>query len=141
MDSALLDTGAGYLTIPYRVHKAQHLRIYQELGRAPYRITSSSETPVLQRFVEIGLRFLVPNPDTGYGFWPEQFVRARAYLLDPDQAPKVKVLVGLDMILEHCVMHLDQDIAYLNARSSADPHGFVRSHPYNEERQQPRSHP
>src|SRR5258708_7684913 len=71
---ALFDSAAPYVVVPFQIHRSGHFKVYQELGRQPFRILSEHGAPILQRFAEIGLRFLTRQPGGGLGFWPEQFV-------------------------------------------------------------------
>src|SRR5262249_22783407 len=119
VDSALVDTGAGYLTIPHKLHTSQLLKVYQEFGRRPYRVASAKEDPVLQRFAEVGFRFLTKNPDGTPAYWPDHFVLAKAYMQDADQRPGAKVLIGLDLLLENFITSLGRDRAFLKARGEA----------------------
>jgi hypothetical protein len=113
-DSAIVDTGSGCIVVPHRVHKSNLFKIHRELGHMPYRISSMGTPPVLQRLVEIGLCFLVRRADGSFAYLPEQFVRARAYLLDPEVRPTGKVLIGLEVLLEHFVTHLEKDNSFLS---------------------------
>jgi hypothetical protein len=117
-DSAVVDTGAGYLVIPQQVHKSQLFKIHQEFGLKPYRVTSMKDDPILQRFAELGLRFLVTHPDGTCGYWPDQFIRVTAYLLDAEQRPKNTVLLGLDLLLQHFITNLEKGNTFLKARGS-----------------------
>ena len=63
------------------------LKVHRDLGQQPYRISSSKKLPILQRFVEIGLHFFTKAASNIYQYWPQDYVRAKAYLLDADQRP------------------------------------------------------
>jgi hypothetical protein len=117
-EGALIDTGAGYLTIPQKLHRLSRLKIYQELGKKPFRILSDVGDPHLQRFAEVGLRFLIKQSNGSYAYWPKEFVKVKAFLLDEDTRPKTKVLIGLDALLEHFVTHVEKGNSYLKARGS-----------------------
>jgi hypothetical protein len=118
-EGAVIDSAAGYMIIPYKVHRSQYLKIYQELGAKPYRILSMHGEPTVQRFAEVGLRFLVKDSAGQLGYWPAEFVRVKAYLLDDATRPKIKVVVGLDMLLENFITHLEKNHSYL--KNLTDP--------------------
>src|SRR5262249_50761318 len=116
--TALVDSAAPYVVIPYSVHGSQHLRIHQGFGERPYRILSEHGEPHLQPFVEVGVRFLAKQPDGAFAYWPAHFVRVRAYLLDQATRPKKTVLVGAHALLENFVTHLQKQKSFL---TGADP--------------------
>jgi hypothetical protein len=115
-DAALIDTGAPYVVIPFKVHRNRRLKTHRELGRQPYRLPSSSEAPVLQRFAEVGLRFVTKSLEGGYAYLPPSYVRVKAYLLDADQRPANKVLIGLETLVENFVLHMGKDKLLLSSR-------------------------
>jgi hypothetical protein len=117
-EGAVIDSAAGYMIIPYKVHRSQYLKIYQELEAKPYRILSMHGEPTMQRFAEVGLRFLVKDSTGQFGYWPAEFVRVKAYLLDEAARPKDKVLVGLDALLENFITHLEKSNSYLKNLTS-----------------------
>jgi hypothetical protein len=115
--AGLIDTGAPYVVIPFRVHRDKgQIKIHRDLGMQPYRIGSSREAPVCQRFAEVGIRFTCKNAAGAYFFWPSNYVRAKAYLLDANQQPSLRALVGLDVLLDNFVLHLEKDNIVLSAR-------------------------
>src|SRR5262245_23745807 len=81
---AIVDSGAPFVIVPHKVHSAAPIRIYQDFGMEPYGLFTAPGGPLLQRFVEVGLAFLVPGSPPSYR--PANFVRVKAYLVD-DQTP------------------------------------------------------
>jgi hypothetical protein len=115
---AIIDSGAGYTIIPYRVHKSGLLKIYQELDPKPYQILSEGE-PNFQRFAEVGFQFFVKQPNGQPGYWPAEFVRIKAYLLDEATRPTGVAVLGLDTLLEHFITHLEKNNSFLKGRDGA----------------------
>lgn len=107
---AIVDTGAGYVIIPYAVHHPGLLQIHRDLGSQPYRLTSMTASPIMQRLVEVGIRFLVVSPTLEYR--PAQYVRVAAYLLAQNVRPTGKVIIGLDAIRKHFALFLDATRAF-----------------------------
>ncbi len=118
-EGALVDSAAGYTVIPCKIHSSGLLKIHQELGTKPYQILSEHGTPNLQRFAEVGIRFLIKQPDGNLGYWPEEFVKIKAYLLDEGAWPAGKVLLGLDTLLENFITHLEKNNSFLKGRDAA----------------------
>ena len=116
---AIVDSACGYTVIPYRVHRFGLIKIHEELGVRPYRVLSEQGPPDLQRFAEVGLRFLTKQADGQPGYWPSEFVRIKAYLLDEVSRPTGVVLLGLDTLLEHFITHLEKNNSFLKARDAA----------------------
>jgi hypothetical protein len=94
-DSVLIDTGSPYHAIPAHFHASGHIKIRQDLGRQPYSLLSDDGSLTLQRFVEVGFRFLVRSPDGSYSYAPEKFLPVKGYLLDAGVRPEERVLFGL----------------------------------------------
>ena len=119
---AFLDSAAPYTIIPHTVHQSGHIKVYQELGQRPYRVLSTSGEPLMQRFVEIGLRFRGPLPPEGkIDYWPEAFMRVKAFFLEPDVRPQGVVLVGLDTVLSHFILHAERGESSLELRAAETP--------------------
>jgi hypothetical protein len=97
--SAFIDIGSPYVIIPYKVHHLGLLRVYQDFGPQPYSLPSMAGAPVLQRFVEVGIHFLVAQPTLEYR--PAQYAQVKAYLLAKNIRPTDRVVIGLDAIRTH----------------------------------------
>jgi hypothetical protein len=107
---AIVDTGAPYTIIPHYVHGAGLIKVYNDLGQQPYRLTSMSGAPLMQRMVEVGIRFLVRR--AGWDYVPADFVVVRAYFLDVNVRPLRKVVIGLDAIRPHFPLFADSSRAF-----------------------------
>ncbi len=108
---AYVDTGAPYVIIPHKTHKSGLIRIYQDLGLQPYRLSSMGGVPLLQAMVEVSVRFLVPVPG-GYDYFPPQFAPVKAYLLEQNLRPIDRVVIGLDAIRTHFPLFVNATRAF-----------------------------
>ncbi|MCI0460680.1 MAG: hypothetical protein L0Z62_27315 [Gemmataceae bacterium] len=97
---AFVDTGAPYVIIPYKTHRTGKIKIYQDLGPQPYRLTSMGGAPLLQPMAEVGVCFLAQIPG-GYEYRPASFAVVKAFLLAKQVRPKERVVIGLDAMRTH----------------------------------------
>jgi hypothetical protein len=119
---AFLDSATPYTVVPHTVHCSGHIKIYQDLGQRPYRVLSVSGEPLLQRFAEVGLRLRGPVlPEGKIDYLPESFVRVKAFLLEANVRPLGVVLVGLDTLLSHFVLHAEHENTTLDLRTTKKP--------------------
>ena len=107
---AYVDTGATFVIIPYVVHCSGFIKIHANLGTRPYRILSGPGTSSQQPFAEVGIHFLVDQPQPHYR--PAHFVIVRAYLLEPNVRPTKDVVIGLDAIRTHFPLYADGKRAF-----------------------------
>jgi hypothetical protein len=89
-----VDTGAPYVIIPHKVHRARLIKVHADLGHRPFGTLSGPGGSRPQPFAEVGIRFLVQRPNLHYR--PAQFAPVRAYLLEPGVRPIDRVVIGLD---------------------------------------------
>jgi hypothetical protein len=111
---AIVDIGAPYSILPHRFHHQGLVHIRQDFGYRPFRILAK-QAPVMQRFVEVGIRFLVTKPQMAYQ--PDQFLPIKAYLLDAGQRPTGVFVLGLDALREHFRTHIEEGNSFLQLRS------------------------
>jgi hypothetical protein len=107
---AIIDTGSGYVIIPYKVHHPGLIQIHRDHGLQPYRLPSMTAAPVMQRLVEVGSRFLVVSPKLEYR--PVQYVRVTAYFLGQNIRPADTIIIGLDAIRTQFPLYLDATRAF-----------------------------
>lgn len=107
----IVDTGSPYAILSHRFLQNVPVRIRQDFGMRPYRILSTTGQPVMQRFCEVGLRFLATKPNLC--FVPDHYVAVKAYLLDATQRPGKGIVLGLDALREHFITHLEEGNSFL----------------------------
>jgi len=109
---AFVDTGAPYVIIPHILHQAGHIKIHNDLGLQPYRLTSMGGSALMQPFVEVGVRFLVTTPGGSPDYRPARFSLVKAYLLDQNVRPTRRVVIGLDAMQTHFPLYADGKRAF-----------------------------
>jgi len=107
--AALVDSAAPYVVVPMKSTDRGISRSTRNGGPRPYRILSDQGEPVLQRFAEVGLRFLTGQPSGGLVALAGS-IRARQGLPSGRRSKAVKkVLIGLDALFEHFATHLERE--------------------------------
>jgi hypothetical protein len=110
----IVDTGSPYFIISHRFLQKVPVRIRQDFGMRPYRVLSTTGQPVMQRFCEVGLRFLAVRPRLA--FVPDRYIAVKAYLLDNTVRPSKGIILGLDALGEHFIAHLEDGNSFLQLR-------------------------